>query len=64
RLGEARLKAGTGTSDLPPSIRRPLAETLQGIMERFQSLWLARNRPGGLTDSVARLKALADILSR
>ncbi len=64
QLGEARLKAGTGTSDLPQSVRQPLAATLNGIMERYQSLWLARNRPGGLSDSVERLASLAAVLSQ
>lgn len=63
QLGEERLKAGTGTAALPESVRRSLVEDLNQIIERFQSLWLARNRPGGLSDSVGRLQSLAAVLS-
>ena len=33
-------------------------ETLGGIIEEHRRLWLARNRPGGLSDSVRRLEVL------
>jgi hypothetical protein len=38
-----------------------LAAELDGIIERYKSLWLSRSRPGGLSDSVRRLeRARAD----
>jgi hypothetical protein len=38
-----------------------LAEDLRAIMADYREVWLARNRPGGLKDSLARLEpALAD----
>jgi hexosaminidase len=36
--------------------RRDLDQDLQRIIYDYQRLWLARNRPGGLADSVARLE--------
>jgi hypothetical protein len=39
-------------------------ETLVGeaqeLIDRYQILWLARNRPGGYPDSVARMEAMRD----
>ncbi|WP_020580291.1 beta-N-acetylhexosaminidase [Actinopolymorpha alba] len=39
-------------------VRRELAADLEGIIEEYNRLWLARNRPGGLSDSVRRLENL------
>ncbi len=36
--------------------RRELDADLQAIIQEYQELWLARNRRGGLADSVARLQ--------
>jgi hexosaminidase len=33
-----------------------LARDMQEIITEYEKLWLARNRPGGLIDSVARLR--------
>ena len=42
-------------------IRRELDEDMQAIIAEYRQLWLARNRPGGLEDSVGRLeRARAD----
>lgn len=38
--------------------RRELGADLEGIITEYRRLWLARNRPGGLTDSVGRLESL------
>ncbi len=44
--------------------RAALDEDLRGIIADYRNLWLARNRPGGLDDSVARLdQARADYRS-
>ena len=42
-----------GASPLPPS-----AGQLADIVQDYRRLWLARNRPGGLPDSVRRFEAL------
>ncbi len=38
-----------------------LAADLDAIETEFRALWLARNRPGGLDDSIARLHAAHDL---
>ncbi|MEX0663641.1 MAG: glycoside hydrolase family 20 zincin-like fold domain-containing protein [Acidimicrobiia bacterium] len=58
RDGRARL-AGDGTlASIPEDTRRELATELGGITETHRELWLARNRPGGLEDSVSWLAHL------
>jgi hypothetical protein len=50
---------------LDPATENPktLADDLDALTTRHQQTWLARNRPGGLPDSTARLaRALADYL--
>lgn len=51
----ALLLTGGTTADY-----RALAEDLAEVIEEYRSVWLARNRPGGLEDSVARLAYLRD----
>ncbi|HSV86189.1 MAG TPA: glycoside hydrolase family 20 zincin-like fold domain-containing protein [Levilinea sp.] len=44
-----------------PDLAPPLQTDLPEIITEYKQLWLARNRPGGLTDSVARFhQALSD----
>ncbi len=38
------------------SLKRKLATDMKRIIKQYQTLWLARNREGGLKDSVARLE--------
>ena len=64
RLGEERLKHACGTAQLPAPVRTDLVDELIPIIRDYRQFWLARNRQGGLTDSVARLEAVMDILSR
>ncbi len=60
RDAQARL-AGDGTlGSIPPGTRARLAEELSAITEHHRELWLARNRPGGLDDSVAWLAQLEE----
>ena len=40
------------------ALRHELGEDLSHIVREYRRLWLARNRPGGLKDSVARLRAM------
>ncbi len=65
RLGDERIKAGgAGTSQLPVETRNELLDTLENIIEEYKVIWLARNRPGGLDDSVERMKRIIEQLSR
>jgi hexosaminidase len=41
--------------DMPVAVRRALAEELKPLIAQHRAVWLARNRPGGLTESVGRL---------
>jgi hypothetical protein len=46
------------------SARRALDQDMQATIAEYRQLWLARNRPGGLEDSVGRLeRARADYVS-
>ena len=58
RLGLARLTqpAELATAALRNQTRRELRRQLEPLVEDFRSLWLERNRPGGLVDSEARLR--------
>ena len=50
---------GDGTlGSVAESDRVDLARDLRAITERYRDLWLQRNRPGGLVDSVAWLENL------
>ncbi len=65
RLGRARLAAGreAPVPALPAATRRELLSALAPLVEEHRTVWLARNRPGGRADSVARLERLAGWLS-
>jgi hexosaminidase len=64
RLGLARCAGGAvlDVGAVPASARAPLAHELGELCERHRALWLQRNRPGGLVDSVARLERLLETL--
>ena len=50
-----------GQHDRPARGRRELSADLRRLIAEYESVWLARNRPGGLADSVARFGvAMAD----
>jgi hexosaminidase len=56
RDARARL-AGDGTiGSVPAGTRAELASKLDELTDRYQARWLARNRPGGLEDSLAWLR--------
>ncbi|MSO79243.1 MAG: glycoside hydrolase [Acidimicrobiia bacterium] len=60
RDGRARL-AGDGTlASISEVARRGFATDLAALIDTHRELWLARNRPGGLDDSVAWLAHLHD----
>ena len=62
RLGLARLAAeDQSVVNIPAGTRADLALELDGLLVEYTRLWMARNRPGGLADSLARLEALRDL---
>ncbi|MFQ5532782.1 MAG: family 20 glycosylhydrolase, partial [Candidatus Methylomirabilales bacterium] len=63
-LGLARLQAGPRlpVNALSAGIRADLAEKLRSQIQRHRTLWLRRNRPGGLDDSAARLERTLALL--
>jgi len=58
RDARARLDQDGWLSSVPARKRAELAADLAPLMEHHRELWLARNRPGGLDDSVAWLDHL------
>jgi len=64
RLGIARCAAGNAEhhAALPAPERAGLAAELGDLIEQHRTLWLQRNRPGGLDDSARRLEVLLQSL--
>ena len=64
-IGAAKYARVTGTapSKLRPMYRRA-ARRLDAVVPEYERLWLERNRPGGLRDSVARITGLAKELRK
>ena len=61
RLGIARFDAEDHEiAQIPLRSRQALADDLQQIIEEYQHVWLARNRPGGLDDSSGRIGELVN----
>ncbi|NPV68230.1 MAG: family 20 glycosylhydrolase [Anaerolineae bacterium] len=59
KLGQAQLAApGQKVTNIPGRQRKRLAEELEPLLDEYRRIWLARNRPGGLADSIARLEKL------
>jgi len=55
----ARLEGDDGKlGSVPEPQRQAFADRLDGLIDRHRSLWLARNRPGGLRESRAWLEHL------
>jgi hexosaminidase len=54
----ARLAGDGSIGSVSTATRAELAADLDGLIERYRALWLARNRPGGLDDSVSWLANL------
>lgn len=62
RLAILRLKNnGLSIPELPADIRRSLATNWRSLMNDFQRIWLARNRQGGLCDSMIPMKKLLSL---
>jgi hypothetical protein len=60
RDGIARLRGDGTLASIPGPARRELANELGPLINTHRQLWLARNRPGGLADSVSWLQHLHD----
>jgi hexosaminidase len=58
RDGAARLEGDGTLASVAPETRQTFATVLADLIDRHRQLWRARNRPGGLDDSVARLERL------
>jgi hypothetical protein len=58
RDGRARVEGDGTLASIPQRTRTRFAEDLRPVMIEHERLWLARNRPGGLTDSLAWLQHL------
>lgn len=59
----AELPGGAPVASAPAASRAALACELEGEIERMRGLWLRRSRSGGLADSTARLRSVADLLT-
>jgi len=64
-IGAAKYARVTGgsASKLGPQWRRA-ARRLDAVVPEYERLWLARNRPGGMRDSVRRITSLAAALRK
>jgi len=61
RLLQHACRRGLYAHNPSPALAHELAADLREIIGEYRQVWLARNRPGGLVDSVARFEqALAD----
>src|SRR5437764_11691430 len=60
RDARLRLEGDGWLSSIPAAQRQELADELDGLIAEHRRLWLARNRPGGLEDSVGWLAHLRD----
>ena len=58
RDARARLEVDGTIGSVPAPVRAQLADELDQLTERYRDRWLARNRPGGLSDSLAWLSNL------
>ena len=56
----ARVANANTLASVPESERAAFARRLESLTDRYRELWLARNRPGGLNDSVTWLDNLHD----
>ena len=60
RDARARLEGDGWLASVPDARRQELAADLEPLIESHGELWLARNRPGGLDDSLAWLEHLRE----
>jgi hexosaminidase len=61
RLGIARIEAPEKKiANIPAAQRAELTKELDALIVESKRLWLVRNRPGGLKDSIAHLERLRE----
>ena len=61
-MGLARAESqAPKTAAVPAKQRQQLAQELKALIPEYRRLWLARSRPGGLSDSAQRLEKLLEI---
>jgi hexosaminidase len=58
RDARARLRGDGSLASVPQEERAALGTVLDQLAERYRALWLRRNRPGGLEDSLGWLRNL------
>ena len=65
-LGIARLDAGAGVplGALPLATRQALAERFESLAHEQRTLWLRRDRPGGLDESLVWLERVRAALTK
>ncbi len=64
-IGEAKhVRASGGSASRERAAWKRAARSLADVTPEYERLWLARNRPGGLRDSVARIDALVAALRK
>lgn len=64
-LGRERLKAkDMSTINISAQRKAQLAMTLDALIQRHKTIWLIRNREGGLSDSVEKLEDLSNYLKK
>lgn len=62
-LGLSRLDAkNMATAEISASVKKELALELSTLIENHKTLWINRNRPGGLKDSSSKLEDLLNYL--
>ncbi|MGC8861802.1 MAG: beta-N-acetylhexosaminidase [Armatimonadota bacterium] len=62
RIGKMHLEAASGKNVRRE--RRSIAKQLRDAVDDYVWIWLSRNRPGGLEDSVGRLYTTLDLLEQ
>ena len=64
-IGAAKYARVTGASQLKlRAAYRRAAKRLDAVVPEYERLWLARNRPGGMQDSVWRIASMAAALRK
>jgi len=63
-LARYRLRHNCGTSGLPAAEKAEVLRSLDTAMAQLKEAWMARNREGGLSDSLDRLGRLRERLTR
>jgi len=62
RLGEARIYApGMSIAMIPAEEREKLEADLEPLVEEFSALWMKRDRPGGLSESLKNFRRILDL---